>query len=265
MDFYLFNLTNLIFNTGIYRQNPPEIYLSLKENKLKSIRSIQHSLSLERSIDESLKLSISVYKKEISNAPLLGDNDQFEDPSFLLDELKLYSGIESIGISETKGIEFLLQKKRAQNFYGLIGATYFNSTFKDIKGKKRNRNYNYKYIVNIIGGYRPNDKMELSIRWSYFGGRPYSKINNEASLYFGEEVLFINNFNDERTPIYHNLFIRYERKFIFKKSNLISYIEFWNAYNRKNIETYFWSEASKQVEPVRYFDFIPVCGFELEF
>ena len=141
---------------------------------------------------------------------MLGDNDQFEDPSFLLDELKLYSGIESIGISETKGIEFLLQKKRAQNFYGLIGATYFNSTFKDIKGKKRNRNYNYKYIVNIIGGYRPNDKMELSIRWSYFGGRPYSKINNEASLYFGEEVLFINNFNDERTPIYHNLFIRYE-------------------------------------------------------
>jgi hypothetical protein len=46
---------------------------------------------------------------------------------------------------------------------------------------------------------------------------------------------------------------------------LITYIELWNAYNRKNVETYFWSTESAEVEPIRYFDFIPVGGFELEF
>ena len=64
VDFQLLNLTNLIFNTGVYRQNPPEIYLSLKENRLSSIQSIQHSLSLERTIGESSKLTVSIYKKD---------------------------------------------------------------------------------------------------------------------------------------------------------------------------------------------------------
>jgi hypothetical protein len=265
IDLQLMNLTNLIFTAGIYRQNPPEIYLSIKENKLKSIQSIQQSISMERALGESSNLTLSLYQKEIINAPLLGENDQFEDPSFLLDELKLYSGIESTGISMTRGVEILLQKKRAHNFYGLIGATYYNSTFKDINGKIRNRNYNYKYIFNIVGGYRPNNKMELSIRWSYFGGRPYTEINTIASHSLQEQVIFTNNFNENRTPEYHNLFIRYEKRAILEKANLILYIEFWNAYNRKNIETYFWSEASKKVEPVRYFDFIPIGGFELEF
>ncbi len=265
IDFQLLNLTNLIFNTGIYRQNPPEIYLSLKENKLSSIQSVQHSLSLERTIGESSKLTVSIYKKDYSNAPLLTLNDQFDDPTFLLDELKLYNGIESIGKSETRGLEVLLQKKRAQNFYGLVGGTFFNSTFKDNTGKKRNRNYNYQYIINVIGGYRPNKEMELSLRWSYFGGRPYSPIDEGASTYLGEEVIFIDEFNQSRTPEYHSLFIRYEKRYIFSKSNLITYIEFWNAYNRKNIETYFWSTHSAKVEPIRYFDFIPVGGFEVEF
>ena len=265
IDLQLMNLTNLIFTAGIYRQNPPEIYLSIKENNLKSIQSIQQSISMERALGESSNLTLSLYQKEIINAPLLGKNDQFEDPSFLLDELKLYSGIESTGISMTRGVEILLQKKRAHNFYGLIGATYYNSTFKDINGKIRNRNYNYKYIFNIVGGYRPNNKMELSIRWSYFGGRPYTEINTIASHFSQEQVIFTNNFNENRTPEYHNLFIRYEKRAILEKANLILYIEFWNAYNRKNIETYFWSEASEKVEPVRYFDFIPIGGFELEF
>jgi len=265
VDFQVFNLTNLIFNTGVYRQNPPEIYLSLKENKLISIQSVQHSLSLERTIGESSQLTFSIYKKDYSHAPLLSLNDQFKDPTFLLDELKLYSGIESTGKSETRGLEVLLQKKRAQNFYGLVGGTFFNSTFKDNTGKKRNRNYNYQYIINVIGGYRPNNKMELSLRWSYFGGRPYSRINEEASIYMGEEVIFNDEFNQSRTPEYHSLFIRYEKRYIFSKSNLITYIELWNAYDRKNIETYFWSTESEEVEPIRYFDFIPVGGFELEF
>ena len=265
VDFQLLNLTNLIFNTGVYRQNPPEIYLSLKENRLSSIQSIQHSLSLERTIGESSKLTVSIYKKDYSNAPLLTLNDQFDDPTFLLDELRIYSGIESIGKSETRGLEILLQKKRAKNFYGLVGGTFFNSTFKDNMGKKRNRNYNYKYIINVIGGYRPNKEMELSFRWSYFGGRPFSPINEEASLFMGEEIIFIDEFNQSRTPEYHSLFIRYEKRHIFSKSNLITYIELWNAYNRKNIETYFWSTESERVESIRYFDFIPVGGFEVEF
>ena len=49
------------------------------------------------------------------------------------------------------------------------------------------------------------------------------------------------------------------------KKDLVLKNQIWNAYNRKNIETYFWSTESAGIEPIRYFDFIPIGGFELEF
>ncbi len=128
---------------------------------------------------------------------------------------------------------------------------------------KRNRNNNYEYLFNIVGGYRPNSKWEISLRWSLFGGRPYTKIDLENSNLNNEEVLVYNEFNQSRTPIYHNLFLRYERRKKMKYGNIITYIELWSAYNRKNIETYFWSRQNQDILETAYFSFIPVGVVEI--
>ena len=39
-----------------------------------------------------------------------------------------------------------------------------------------------------------------------------------------------------------------------KIGNLVSYFELWNAYNRKNIELYFWSEADKKINEISFFE-----------
>ena len=257
---------NFIYNIGQYYQNPPEIYISIDENNLKSVSCWQHSLSLERMLSVTTKLTVSVYQKEYKKAPMFTDVDNKEPQSFLLDQLTMHSGIISNGQAESEGIEILIEKKRAENFYGLIGGSLFNSTFFDSNGEKRNRNHNYKSIFNIIGGYRPSDSnWEISFRWSYFGGKPYTRINERQSLQYGQEILDNNKFNEKKTPEYHSLFLRYERTKNMKIGNLISYFELWNAYNRKNIELYFWSETDKKINEITYFSLIPVGGFELEF
>ena len=148
---------------------------------------------------------------------------------------------------------------------GLIGGSIFNSTFTDYDGIKRSRNHNYGYIFNIVGGYRPKDNWELSIRWSYFGGKPYTPINLESSIRGDEQILYLDQFNQEKTPAYHSLFVRYEKRYNLKKSNLIVFFEIWNTYNRENIETYFYSRGNQQIEKIVYFSTIPVGGFGLEF
>ena len=98
-----------------------------------------------------------------------------------------------------------------------------------------------------------------------WGGKPYTEIDEVSSIRYNESIYFSENYN-ERTPAYHNLFLRYEHRKVYKKWNLISYIELWNAYNRKNIETYTWSNSySKNYRNNTYFSFIPVGGFEIEF
>ena len=276
IDYNIFKNTNLIFNFGNYLQNPPETYLTIDDNKIGSIKSNQSSISLENMFFKSTKVSLSVYNKTTWNAPILGDSINFispileeevkyYDPTFLMDQLIMYDKVVSKGRSTTSGIELLIQKKRVENFYGLIGGTIFNSLFEDIYGNQWNRNYNYKYIFNIVGGYRPNNKWEISVRWSLFGGKPYTPFNEDSSILFDRPVRENDQYNSKRTPKYHSLFIRYEKKVNLKKSNLIYFIELWNAYNRKNIETYVWSQGLEKVVEETYFDFIPVGGFEIEF
>ena len=276
IDCNIFKNTNLVFNFGNYLQNPPEIYLSVDGNNIGSVKSNQASLSLENMFFKSTKVSLSIYNKTTQDAPILGDSINYTspipqeqikyyDPTFLMDQLIMYDKIVSKGRSTATGIELLIQKKRVENFYGLIGGTIFNSLFTDIYGNQWSRNYNYKYIFNIVGGYRPNNKWEISIRWSLFGGKPYTPFNENLSILLDRPVRESDQFNSEITPAYHSLFLRYEKKVNLKRSNLIYYIELWNAYNRKNIETFVWSQGLEKVVEETYFDFIPVGGFEIEF
>ena len=262
----VYNRTNLIFNAGDYYQNPPAIYIANNaSDRLKSAKARQYSISLEHMITASTKFSISVYQKDYNNSPILPNSNIHNDPTFLFDELRMYNGIVSTGSAESKGLELLIQKKRVENFYGLIGGSIFNSTFIDFNGVERNRNHNYKYIFNIVGGYRPKSDWEISIRWSYFGGRPYTPINLEASILNNEQYSDVENFNENKTPDYHSLFIRYEKRYNLKKSNLILFFEIWNTYNRENIETFFYSKERQSIEKIVYFSTIPVGGFGIEF
>ena len=262
----VYNRTNLIFNAGDYYQNPPAIYIANNaSDRLKSAKARQYSVSLEHMITTSTKFSISVYQKDYYNSPILPNSNIHNDPTFLFDELRMYNGIVSTGSAKSKGLELLIQKKRVENFYGLIGGSVFNSTFIDFRGVERNRNHNYKYIFNMVGGYRPKSDWEISIRWSYFGGRPYTPINLEASILNNEQYSDVENFNENKTPDYHSLFIRYEKRYNLKKSNLILFFEIWNTYNRENIETFFYSKDRQSIEKIVYFSTIPVGGFGIEF
>ena len=80
-------------------------------------------------ISITTKLTASIYQKAYKNAPMFYDNNSNEPQSFLLDQLTMHSGIISNGQAESQGIEILIEKKRAENFYGLIGGSLFNSIF----------------------------------------------------------------------------------------------------------------------------------------
>ena len=258
--------TNLIINSGLYHQNPPAIYIANNASKkLKSVKAYQHSISLEHMLTPSTKLSLSAYQKEYSDSPILPGATLHSDPTFLFDELRMYNGIVSSGTALSDGLEILIQKKKAENFYGLVGGSIFNSTFTDYDGIKRNRNHNYRYIFNVVGGYRPSTDWEISIRWSYFGGRPQTPINLDASIQADEQILYLNEFNEDRTPEYHSLLIHYEKRYNLKRSNLVLFFEVWNTYNRENVETYFYSRVNKNIGKIVYFSTIPVIGLGIEF
>ena len=261
-----FRLGKIILNGGRYFQSPPEKYIGIAtHNSLKSVRADQVSLSYEMLLNASTKLSLAIYNKQYFDAPIVYSADSTASPVFLMDRNITFNHLKSGGRAESQGLELLVEKKRAENFYGHFGGSIFNSTFTDYLGNERNRDTNYQYLLNVVGGYRPSNKWEISVRWSFFGGKPYTEIDEINSILLNESIYFTHKYNEKRTPAYHNLFLRYEYRKVHKNWNLISYVEFWNAYNRRNIETYSWSNSAQKIIETTYFSFIPVGGFEIEF
>jgi len=162
-------------------------------------------------------------------------------------------------------VEVILQKKLAESVYGLASATYFRSRYKSNDGDWRDRNYDNRMIISFEGGYKPTPGLEMSLRWIYAGGVPYTPIDVDESIVNGYAVLDENMINAKRYPDYHSLNIRLDKRFFFNKTNLVIYASVWNAYNQKNIAEYYWNADEQEVEEVYQWGLLPIVGVEWEF
>ncbi|MDQ7065472.1 MAG: hypothetical protein Q9P90_14640, partial [candidate division KSB1 bacterium] len=255
---------------GIYYQTLPLILLSQNENNknLKNPLAIHYILGIDHLITENTKFTLEVYQKDYKNFPL----DPTQPTLFLIDELFYRYGfffnhekLVDNGKAYSKGIEILIQKKLAKDFYGLVGASYFRTKYQGGDGRWRNRVFDNRLIFSIEGGYKPNNKWEFSIRWIYAGGTPYTPFDVEKSRYLKRGVFDNNKINGARYPDYHSLNIRFDRRFNFRHSNLVFYLSIWNAYNRKNIAAYFWNEKENKVDAIYQWPLLPIFGLEYEF
>ena len=78
-----------------------------------------------------------------------------------------------------------------------------------------------------------SDQLELSFRYSYSGGRPYT-----PKVYdFHHRVWYIDSdadYNTERFDYYSRLDIMILRRFNFKRINLTTYLDLQNIFDRNN-------------------------------
>jgi len=262
--------TSLDAAYGTYYQNLPLILLLQKDGykNLNDPAADHYVLGISRLLGEFTRLTIELYRKDYRNFPL----DPMQPALFVLDELFYRYGfffnheqLVDTGKAYSHGIEVVLQKKLAREFYGLASATVFRTRYEDHRGSWRDRVFDNRYMVAVEGGYKPSEKWEFSLRWIYAGGPPYTPFDPEASRAINRAVLDGDRINSDRYPDYHSLNVRFDRRFHFHRSNLIFYFSIWNTYGRKNVAAYFWNEMENKQDTVYQWGFLPVFGLEYEF
>ena len=262
-------LTRLSASAGLFRQTLPTLLLAQQpEKKLDDLRSLHYIAGIERLLSADTRLTIEVYQKKSSHFPIAQD----EPALFLVDEIiysygfyQLHSDVSSSGQALSRGLEVTVQKKMAKNLYGLASATWFRTLYRGADRIWRDRIYDNRGIVAMEGGYRPGRGWDLSLRWIYAGGAPYTPVDAAASALAHNTVYDTARINTERYPAYHSLNLRADRRFTFASSNLVAYLNVWNGYNRRNVAGYFWNEAERKVDTVFQFGLLPVIGLEYEF
>lgn len=264
------NITpRLTFNAsaGLYQQQVPYFYLAQDESfeELPPMQTRHLIGGLEYMLAEETRLTFEVYDKQYSNIPIQPVDASEPNLQYVPDGTGWYDELISDGEGYARGVDLMLQRKLAEGFYGQVTASIFRSKYKDLNGEWQNRDYDIKHLFNIIGGYRPNDNWEFSVRWTYMGDRPYTPIDKQASAANDRTVLDQSEFNAGRLPAYHSLFLRFDRRFFLNNLTIVTFFELWNAYNRENIERYYWNNSNNQVDSDLQFNTLPVGGVEIEF
>ena len=117
------------------------------------------------------------------------------------------------GRGKARGVEFFLEKKFTDKWYGQLNVAYAPSRHAALDGIYRRGSFDSPVIFNAVGGYRLSPKWEASARWVFVTGRPYTPLNLPLSTAQNRAVLDTALANAVRAPDYFRLDFRVDRTF----------------------------------------------------
>jgi len=279
---------NISLNFAAGQQSQSPAYVSLTAHKdnndLGYKKTQQVVLGLEKLFREDMRGTLEIFYKDYRGVPIpisWTTSDPFD---------RAHGRLVDEGHGYAKGAEFFLQKKMANNYHFTISYAYSISRGYDPRFQKYyDWDYDYRHIFTFINGIRFDfrkygwyaklkantfykifawllplaDQMDVSIRWRYLGGRPYTRPRYYPNLHYWavDESMPINS---NRYPVYHRLDLRIDRRFMFQGWNMITYFDLMNVYGRDNIWEYYYNEDGT-VEEVLQWKVFPVGGLAIEF
>jgi hypothetical protein len=135
-------------------------------------------------------------------------------------------------------MEMLYQQRLFNGAYGILAYTWVRSEFTNADGKYAPSSWDSRHIVSLTGGKKFGKNWEIGGRFAFSGGLPYTPDNVDASMqrFYWDQFGFAQTnwtlVNSERISIYHQLDVRVDKKWYFKKWTLDVFLDIQNIYNR---------------------------------
>ena len=142
----------------------------------------------------------------------------------------------STGEGRAYGAEVVAHLMPWHQFSATATYTLFRSEFTDKAGIYRPSSWDTRQMLNLLLSYRLGKSWYLSASWRYSRGAPYTPIDMELST--NKAAWAVTNraypdyarFNTLRLPAKHQLDLRLDREFYFKRWMLNLYLDVQNAY-----------------------------------
>ena len=269
LSYALTDLTNLNFSTGIYNQSPSYIWLEAFESNrdLKMIQANQFVLGFDHRLSADALLKVEAFYKDYKNYPtstvrpylvlantgagFSGSDDNYS--SFGLEPLV------DAGYGKARGVELSIQKKLSDiPYYGIFSFTYSKSDYTSLDGIERSGSYDQNWIINLSGGYKFNEFWEVSSKFRFASGRPYTPFNFDGT----QNII---DYNTRRIKSTHSLDVRVDKRWYFSGWTLITYVDIQNIYNQSNQNGVRWDRRELRTDESSSIGILPSIGISAEF
>jgi TonB-dependent Receptor Plug Domain. len=211
-----------------------------------------------------------------------------------IDRFTLYNGAAGVGQGKSYGVEAYAQKKLASHVSWTAAYSFSRSQDKDPRPGHANEwysaDYDFGQSLTLTAGWKQEflkapwyaplhdrlwfkimspimpvgDRMELSVRFRYLGGRPYTQRLYD-STYARWYTPDNSGLNTLRYPAYSTMDLRWERRFGFGFLQMIYYIDLQNIFNRKNVWQYMFVDGKSTRSTIYQLPFFPAGGVIIGF
>ncbi len=247
-SYSIFENLDINGNVGRYTLQPAYTTLGFKNSagdfvnkneNLKYTVSNQAILGLEFRPMEKVKLSVEGFYKQYENYPVsVADGLSIASKGTNFGQVG-DEEIVSIGKGRAYGVEFLTKIMEMEKLNVTATYTFFRSEFTDSTGVNYFRSsWDTRHLLNLIASYKFPKSWNVAIRWRFVGGAPYTPIDSVSYVraawnITNQSYSDYKKFNTLSLPNSHQLDVRVDKEFYFKKWVLNLYADVQNVYNFK--------------------------------
>ena len=289
MSYHFNDLLSLNFSSGRYFQSPANMYLNSDRGNPKNLKNYfadQSAIGLEYFPTVDTRITLESFIKEYADMITY----EILDGSDGRDSLN-HQNVINGGKGRSQGLELFIQKKYSMKWYGSLAWSHSIAEGVDPRTDEYYPwTYDYGDVINIIGGYKiryadyewyqifkqtiwaktlswlpfmPSDEFEISFRFRYMGGRPYTKKNYDHNI----REWYVDSsqpWNTERYEPYIRLDLMLQQRFYFERVNMITFWDFLNIFNIDNPWEYIYKKDGTK-EMAWQYKTMPIGGVIIEF
>ncbi len=254
---------------GIYYQQPQLLFVeAFPQNKgMNPIRATHVVTGFAYQWSPSIRVTVEAYQKSYSSYPVSTQFPSFSvansGDTFAVSDLLL--PYASAGRGRVRGVEFFVEKRYRERWYGQANVAYSRTRHAGLDGIMRPGTYDYPVIANAVGGYQLTKKWDVSGRLVFLSGKPYTPFDERLSTAQQRGVFDLSRVNAERAPNYLRLDLRVDRTFQVRGKPLLVFFGAQNVTNRRNIAQASWDRELGVVRFNRQLGFFPLIGLDWKF
>lgn len=236
------------FNTGRYYQMPAYTTMGYrstagnlvnKENGLRYIQADHIVAGFDYRRNDKSKFTVEGFYKFYNYYPFS-----------LADSVSLASKGADFGVAGDEavisasrgrawGAEVYFREKLTKTIDATLSYTWVRSSFEDKKGEFIPSAWDNRHILNVTALASLKKNWEIGVKWRFVGGAPYTPYDEDKSSLIeawdvrGRGYLDYDRYNVNRLGVFHQLDVRVDKEYFFKKWSLNLYLDIQNLYNFK--------------------------------
>ena len=268
-SYALSDAVSLRASYGRYYQQPffPFLAVFPQNRNLEPIKADHLVAGIVWQIDPTTRALVEVYRKAYDDYPVstdfpalslanVGDTFNVRDVLFPM---------SSDGTGEAEGIEISAERKPGGRWYGQANIAFSRARHAGIDGVLRPGSFDSPVVANADFGIELNPRWQVSTRFSYLSGRPYTPFDEALSEAQRRGIYDLAEVNALRAPDYARLDIRVERRFVVGGEPLVIFGGVQNVTNRQNVAQYTWNRRRSEVSVQEQIGIFPILGLDWRF